>query len=272
MLHNDPLYLFTETTAEDFILNIFEHYLSPLLVYLQEIYSSPISLDDTRISSLSNIMPDDERKTKFSNFSYDRNPQKMKLSNEEIWKSILSLFPSRNWTNLSLFLANLTVKVPNSKNHPFWQDHASFEWKADQSAIEFQVARWGPTAVAANYHATRRAKDIIRCIRKHLIGVIFKSVSPPIRLINFNPQDSRACFLGTELHKMWRHADLAFAEGSHGFWDFAIKTLDSYIIEFPEFHVLLKYYKVLYHYIQSFIVDIFISSDKAIRRLWDITR
>ena len=272
MLNNDPLYLFTETTAEDFILNVFEHYLSPLLVYLQELYSSPISLNGAQISPLSNVVPDYETKIKFSNFSYGRNPQKIKLSDEEIWKSIVTLIPPRNWATPSLFLTNLTVKVPNSKSHPFWEDCASFEWKADQSAIEFQVARWGPTVVDANYHATQRAKNIIRCVRKHLIGVVFSSPPLPIRLVNFNPQDSRACFLGTELHNIWRHADLAFAQNSHIFWDFALKTLDTYAVKFPELRVLLKYYKVLITMFNHFIVDIFIYSDKAIRRLCDITR
>ena len=272
MLDKDPLYLFTETTADDFILNVFEHYLSPLLDYVQEIYSSPISLDDARILPLSKSVPDCETKIKSSNYSYGRNPQKIKLSDEEIWKSIVALFPSRNWPTPTLYLTNLTVKVPNSKNHSFWQNCTSFEWKADQSAIELQVARWGPTVEGADYYATQRAKDIIRCVRKHLTGIVFSSPPLPIRIINFNPQDCRACFLGTELHEMWRIADSGFAWNSHGFWEFAIKKLDIYIIKFPEFRVLLKYYQVFYHYVQLFIVDIFIYSDKAIRRLCDITR
>ena len=224
---------------------MFEHYLSPLLVYLQEIYSSPTSLDGGRIQPVSNVVPDYETKIKFSNFSYGRNPQKIKLSNDEIWKSITTLVPPRNWTAPSHYLTNLTVKVPKSKSHPFWRECGSFEWKSDQSAIEFQVARVGPTVVAADYHATQRAKNIIRCVRNHLTGVVFSSPPLPIRLVNFNPQGSRACFLGTELHNMWRLANSAFAENCHGFWDFAIKRLDVYIVEFPEFRVLLKYYEVL---------------------------
>ena len=166
--HNDPLYEFTEQGIKDYLFRFFEHYMEPAVLYLQEIFSSPISLDYVSVPPLSDATDPDDIKIICPNFKYEP-LQRTKMSCWKAWESLTRPF-DKTPSHKNSWVTMISVKVPKTHNHSFWQTeldpYKPVQWEDIDSdnAIEFQVSRWGPSQRHANYHATQRAKDIIRCV------------------------------------------------------------------------------------------------------------
>ena len=141
------------------------------------------------------------------------------------------------------------------RNHPFWQTDSelfqSVSWEVDNNnAIEIEVSRWGPSQQHANYHATQRAKDIIRWIRKALTA---EFPLPPVSLPSsgeYNLQTCRVFQFGVKLNKMWRQAERAFSNNTQEYWETALDKLHSFEIELPELQFLIRYYEVFFPFIE----------------------
>ena len=229
----------------------FNHYLSPVLLYIQEMFSPPITFDGRHTHPFYSPLIKTDGKLEAPNFNYNARPEKQRLNANPIWMSIANLLPPKPWSTRPLFLTILKVTVPSDSKHSFWDGtYVGYNWDTnlgDCPGTEFEVQRWGDTPSEANCNATLRAMDIIRYLRAH-------STNPPcikscVEPTFFSDSDkSRGLVFARDLHNLWKRAHCAFMEENckdSSFWRFAIATLHDYVSIYPEFRMLLKYYEVL---------------------------
>jgi hypothetical protein len=143
-LDKDPLYLFTEQQIEDYLFHFFEHYMKPALLYLQETFSSPISLDNVWVPPLTDATDPDDIKMKCPNFRYEF-PKRTTTSHSKAWGPITIPF-NKKPSHKNSWETTLRVKIPKMRNHPFWQADSelfqSVSWEVDKNnAIEIEVCR-----------------------------------------------------------------------------------------------------------------------------------
>jgi hypothetical protein len=117
-LNKDPLYLFTEQKIEDYLLHFLEHYMKLTLLYLQETFSSPISLNNVCVLPLTNATDPNDVKMKCLNLKYE-SPKKLTTSHSKVWRSITIPF-KKTLSHKNSWVTTLKVKIPKMRTHPFW--------------------------------------------------------------------------------------------------------------------------------------------------------
>jgi len=276
-LDKDPLYLFTEQQIEDYLCHLFEHYMRPALLYLQETFSSPISLDNVCVLPLTDATDPNDVKMKCPNFEYEL-PKKFTMSHSKAWRCITTPF-NKTPSHKNSWVTTIRVKIPKMGNHRFWQADSdlfhSVSWDVDKNnAIEIEVFRWGPSQQHANYHATQRAKDIICWIRKTLT-VGFPQPSTFLSSSwKYNLQTCQVFQFGVKLNKMWRQAERAFLNNTQEYWETALNKLHSSKAELPELQFLIRYYEVFVPFIkflpQTFLLMQMARFEDAARSLTEL--
>jgi hypothetical protein len=266
-LDNDPLYLFTEEKIENYLSHFFEQHMKPALLYLQETFSPPIGLN-LWIPALTDATNPDDIKMKCPNFKYQM-PMVSKTSSSKAWVSITEPF-KKNPSHKNSWMTTLNIKVPKMRNHSFWERDSdnltSVSWEIDNNnAIEFEVSRWGPSHQHANYHATQRAKDIIRCIRLALTTGLPAHPTFIPSSSKINMQTCQVFQFGVKISKMWRQAERAFTDNTREFWEIALDKLRSFEVELPELQFLIKYYEVLFLFHRILITVILTYADRSFR-------
>jgi hypothetical protein len=230
----------------------------PLLVYIQELYNCPVRLDGLRPMKFAFSISRTDVVLKAKNFIYER-PQVYDATESRVFKSLNAIFLNKA-TMKGGFTTTLTVHIPKRRNHPFWlldinqPDDKLFGWDNSEDALSFQVTRWGPIEDYSNFHATQRAKDIVRNIRAavsnptHLITCISGVIT---HISNYSLDSCSVFCLGVRLNQMWKNTKLTFSSICT---EQTMEHAVSYIQEIIDSNIslelssLLKYYQV-YSYI-----------------------
>jgi hypothetical protein len=202
--------LFTQGSIDDYLSNLFEAACKPLLIYIQEVYGSPIQLSGLPSPNLTSSTPSTEIIFKGKNFNYDKH-RSYDYESSRVFRIMQSINKKFNRTMKNSYTTTLTVHIPKDPNHPFWNidrpqrrdDSEMFTWVASDDSVSFQVQRWGPYVEYANYYATQRAKDIIWNIRLGVSGTRVFGRPAVFRISRF-PASCPAFSLGVQLQNIWR--------------------------------------------------------------------
>ena len=111
----------------------------------------------------------------------------------------------------------------------------------EEKELTFFVERCSSSIQEAQYFAAFRAKDIIHHIRKVLHGK-----SPSRGKLPDVPRmgSCSALKLGSELCALWRSTKYYVAQSPNE-WNKILTKLEEFVIDYPQFAVLLKYYEVI---------------------------
>jgi hypothetical protein len=252
------MYLSTPLQWKYYLTCLLEQSWRPVLLYVAELYGSPICLDGSSELPLTSETPRKDIILQTTNFSYAE-PVRYDYEQCQLYKIFARLIKKFKTAMASGFKTTLTAHIPKDRNHPFWQPDQQkddFTWDVSpDSSISFQVTRWGPTDAYSRYYATHRAKDVIRNIRTAVINrVSFPSrvtlpspKFPPISCVIFD--------LGIMLNGMWKDAKQLFL--SPDFGQFAIDQIQRIIDSNEEVPIrqVLEYYQV--HPLCKLTVDLF---------------
>jgi hypothetical protein len=237
-LDNDPVYLFTEHPMEEHLFRFFEHEMRPFLLYLQEGFAPPCTFDSHRAPPLPQKHPiQGVREYSYPNFKFkilDSSSER-----DKVWEYMMK--QQEMDPGVKYNVTRLTVTIPSSKNDPFWklQDFDQVSWDPSPNQLTFTIERSARSKAEAQYFATVYAKYIISLIRTQL------QASPPLRTPVSLPSP-HACIaleLGLKLFHLWRSTHHFLNQTAKG-WEQLLEKLDGWIVEYPQFMILLKYYKV----------------------------
>jgi hypothetical protein len=254
VLKKDPIYLFTRGSATDYLSIFFEQAFLPLLLHMQEQYGSIIRLDNIPTTPYSSRTKQDEIQFKAPNFRYISVSKFQIYGSEEYQMTQKVTIPPIELKLNPGYNAMLTVSVPKNLNHPFWNrnsreylGYSSNETKPN--TVDFRVTKWGPTIEQAQYHATQRAMDIIRNIRRR---VRLSPVEIPSRQWKENHSEKLLSCpiynLANQLHKRWGDNKPIYSQQTSSkseFWLSTIKELESLSLKLPSIGHLLEYYQVI---------------------------
>jgi len=173
----DPLYLYSQQSAHQVIADYLDAVWGPLLIYLQEIYSPPISLSGKlSAAALPLIRPFLTSAREPKCLKWSRSPE---TSPGLIMQQYLSRWGGESGgAVIGGTFSKLTISIPLDPQHEFWKtpindsvqlglcDPPSFPC---EGTCSFEVQRWGFNNPYADYNATLRAIDTMQEIRKRII-------------------------------------------------------------------------------------------------------
>jgi hypothetical protein len=218
LVENDPLYVYTQQSVEEVITSYLETIWGPLLSYLQELYSPPISLTGCLPPA---ALPENFLCPPPRHVKYQRIPYSVSSTPEYEY---LSKFCDADIKGGSV--TTLTISLPKDPNHPWWERPSTLGIMKSslpaRDVVTFKVTRWGYLHHYSDYHATLRAIDIIHTIRQRTIP---PNLTPPAV-----STDCEALKLGKRLQEIWLHS--------------LIPDFDSLQLDFPNLAPLIQYYQV----------------------------
>jgi hypothetical protein len=241
MISEDPLYSFTERSAEFYLSILFEIAWRPLLVYIEEMYTPPISLSGFLGKSLDSFTSQQSKSTLFDSecrpFDFNTRPE----------SKAFQKIPENH--RLTGAITKLTIRIPRSQDHPFWKrpPRDLSEWDFDKDELSFHVERWGFSNKESFYNAMQRARDIIACIRMHISGRI-----EVVRLLQTRPispliiPQCPVLSLGHEVTALWGpYSSITpwTEKTTNTFLAQLQKKIDS--VSYIQSRLLLQYYQVL---------------------------
>jgi len=256
----DPLYSFLdEGPLENKLLALFNNYLSPLLAYLEDLYSAPIGFTGDRPSPIFYNLFNNDGKFAGRNFKYTKT-QKIGLKTLKPWTSLARILTGYDmisvkdectnpkWYTTPIYLCTLEVTIPSNSEHRFFaQDYIGYQWDMGRKPCErviFTVQRYGDTGTEAQCNAALRAMDIITFLRSRPTLTHLPVSSTSISTVA--SESSQGFILAKKLHQIWKLAYVSFLndDSEKDFWSFAKLKLDTWALEFKEFQLVLKYYQV----------------------------
>jgi hypothetical protein len=192
-----------------YLANFFEGTWGPLLVYMEELYSPPIRLNGFSGLPVTSDTPKKDIFIKGNNFLYEQ-PKLYDYLTCRVFQTLSAIAKKFYKSKMKGgYTTTVTVRIPEQRDHPFWNCQ-DFSWDVSQGpAISFQVTRWGPQEDSSQYYATQRAKDVIRNIRITMTGPLPTFGQTP----KFPPVSHLALCLGRELNDLWKTGKSIFSEG-----------------------------------------------------------
>ena len=242
---------------DQYLADFLETVWMPLLAYIQELYSYPISLDGLPTMRLTSATSKMDIIFKAKNFTYTR-AQPYNSVASRVFQSLISISPL-GMNIKDGCTTTLIVHIPKNRDHPFWQldltqcEDKLFTCDESKDTLSFQVTRWGPLEKLSYFSATQRAKDIVRNIRAalsnptHLSECISAAKTQSLRTSNRRPDYCPILHIGMKLNYMWKHAKLGFSSVcKEHIVDLAVSCIQDIINsdKLPTFSPVLKYYQV----------------------------
>jgi hypothetical protein len=215
----------------------------PFLIYMQELFSPPISL--TGFPSLSTMSPNE---IKFYEVFIDTQVL-YNYSTCPVLQTLKDIHPTFQYLMKPGFITTLTVNIPKDPRHSFWHPQVlRAPHKSEvQEKISFEVQRWGQTKQESYHHAAQRAADIIRYIRTAVLGDTPKMPTFQFTTLIRTPTSCGIFELGTDLCRLWKVQSETFSKHSKGKDASSLLQAiqekydsDAYLYARP----LLQYYKV----------------------------
>jgi hypothetical protein len=206
---------------------------------MEEMYAPPISLNGFHGKSLNSFPPKES-----SPISFVSETRKYDFKTSLEYRTFLKI--NRNHS-LPGFLTKLTVRIPKSRDHPFWKQPfpGLSESEIDIAELSFQVERWGISAKVSLHYAVQRARDIIACIRMAVSGKIEVVNLVGVQLHSpFTIPQNPVLRLGHELTDLWKR----YPQSPSGSEDLnSLNALLQTKIDSNshiQIHLLLQYYQV----------------------------